>query len=115
MRAPVCAVPASVNVTQGTAAPVTAKISTTSAETAGSISRANLPAGMMPITATIVLFASGLLFASCRRRIAGIAMLTVGMVFLGMTGVAAIHRLEQTRRARLPEATRPPSPPGPAA
>jgi hypothetical protein len=85
MPAPVCAVPASVNVTQGTAAPITAKISTTAAGTAGSISQANLPSGMMPITATIVLFASGLLFAGCRRRIPAVAILMVGMLFLGMT------------------------------
>jgi hypothetical protein len=40
---------------------------------------------MMPVTATIVLFASGLLFAGCRRRIARVAILMVGMLFLGMT------------------------------
>jgi hypothetical protein len=82
--APVCTVPASVNVTQGTAAAVTVKVSTTAATTAGSISRVNLPRGVVPITWTMVLLGSGFLFAGYQRRpVLGIPMIAV--LLFGMT------------------------------
>ena len=82
--APVCTVPASVNVTQGTAAPVTAKISTTAAVTAGSIWPANFSPGVTAIQWTIVLLASGLLFAGYRRRKPALAIPMIAVAFLGM-------------------------------
>lgn len=82
--APVCTVPASVNVTVGTAAPVAVKVSTTAAGTAGSISQANPPRGMMPIRWTIVLLASGLLFVGYRRRIPTLAIPMIAVLFFGM-------------------------------
>ncbi len=84
--APVCTVPASVNVTQGTAAAATAKISTTAAGIAGSISRVNPPRGMTPIAWTIVLLASGLLFSVYRRRMPALAIPMVAVAFLAMPG-----------------------------
>jgi FG-GAP-like repeat len=66
--APACTVPASVNVAQGTAAPVTAQISTTVAVTAGSISPANFTPGRTAIQWAMVLLGSGLLFAGYRGR-----------------------------------------------
>jgi len=82
--APVCTVPASVNVTEGTAAAATVKISTTAPGTAGSISQANLPPGMMPIRWTIFLLASGLLFFGYRRRIPVLAMPMMAVFLLGL-------------------------------
>ena len=82
--APVCTVPASVDVTEGTLAAVTAKISTTAAGTAGSISHADLPPGMKPITWTIILLASGLLFVGYRRRMPALAIPMMAVVLLGM-------------------------------
>jgi len=82
--APVCTVPASVNVTQGTIAPVTAKISTTAAVTAGSISPANFTPGGTAIQWTIVLLASALLFAGYRRRKPALAIPMIALAFLGM-------------------------------
>ena len=84
--APVCTVPASVNVTEGTAAALTAKISTTAAGTAGSISRAEPPPGMLPISWTMVLLASGLLLIGYRRRVPA---LRIPMLALLLLGVAA--------------------------
>jgi len=84
MPAPVCTVPASVNVTVGTATPVAVKVSTTAGGTAGSISQANLPRGMMPISWTIVLLASGLLFVGYRRRIPALAIPMIAVLFFGM-------------------------------
>jgi hypothetical protein len=84
--APVCTVSASVNVPVGTAAPVVVEVSTTAPGTAGSISRANPPSGIMPITWTIILLASGLLCAGYRRRKPALATLTVVMAFLTMLG-----------------------------
>jgi hypothetical protein len=84
--APACTVPASVNVTQGTAAAATAKVSTTAPGTAGSMSQAIFPSGMMPITWTIVLLACGLLFAGYRRRIPALA---IPMIAVALLGVAA--------------------------
>jgi len=81
---PVCTVPASVNVTQGTAAPLTAKISTTAAVTAGSISPANFTPGGTAIQWTIVLLACGLLFAGYRRRKPALAIPMIAVAFLGM-------------------------------
>lgn len=84
--APICTVPASVNVTQGTAATVTAKISTSAAGTAGSISPANLPPEMMPISWTIVLLASGLLFAGYQRRMPALTNPMIAVVLFGLIG-----------------------------
>jgi hypothetical protein len=84
--APVCAVPASVNVTQGAAAPVTVKVSTTAAGTAGSISSANFPTGVMPVSWTMVLLASGLPFAGYRRRIRILGIPVIAVAFLAMPG-----------------------------
>jgi hypothetical protein len=81
--APVCTVPASVNVTEGTAAALTAKISTTAAGTAGSISRAELPPGMLPITWTMVLLASGLFLVGYRRRVPALTIPTIAVLLLG--------------------------------
>jgi len=85
MPAPVCTVPSSVNVTQGTEAAITAKVSTTAAGTAGTISRVNLPPGMMPIDWTIVLLAFSLLFDGYRRRMTALAIPMMAVVLLGMT------------------------------
>lgn len=85
-KEPVCGVPASVNVPLGTAAVVMVKVSTTAPRTAGSISRANLPSGMLPICLTIVLLASGLLCAGYRRQKPALATLMVAMAFLTMPG-----------------------------
>jgi len=80
---PLCTVPSSVNVTEGAAAAVTAKISTTAPGTAGSISQANLPPGMMPISWAIILLASGLSFFGYRRRVPALAIPIVALVLLG--------------------------------
>jgi FG-GAP-like repeat/Abnormal spindle-like microcephaly-assoc'd, ASPM-SPD-2-Hydin len=82
--APVCTVPASVNVTPGTAAPVTAKISTSAAGTAGSISSGNFSRGSTLLQWIIVLFASGLLFAGYRRRRPALAIPMIVVAFFGM-------------------------------
>jgi len=81
--APLCTVPSSVNVTEGTAAAATAKISTTAGGIAGSVSQAKLPPGMMPITGTIVLLASGLLLAGYRRRMPALVIPMIAVVLLG--------------------------------
>jgi hypothetical protein len=84
--APVCTVPASVNVTQGTAAAATAKISTTAAGSAGSISQADLPPpGRVAISGTIVLLASGLLLVGYRRRLPALVIPMIGVVLWGMS------------------------------
>ncbi|HXM63383.1 MAG TPA: FG-GAP-like repeat-containing protein [Terriglobales bacterium] len=83
--APVCTVPASVNVTEGTAVAVTAKIYTTAAAaTAGTVSQAKLPPGTMAITWATVLLASGLLFAGYRRRVPVLGIPMIAVVLLGM-------------------------------
>ncbi len=84
MPAPVCSVPASVNVTQGTAAAVTAKISTTAAGTAGSISQAKLPSGMMPIAATFFLLSACLLVVGYRRRMPALAVPITAVLLFGV-------------------------------
>jgi hypothetical protein len=85
--APVCTLPASVNVTQGAAAPVAVKVSTTASGTvAGSISSANFPTGVMPVSWTMVLLASGLLFAGYRRRIRILAVPLIAVTFLAVAG-----------------------------
>jgi hypothetical protein len=83
--APVCTVPALVNVTQGTAAPVTAKISTTPTGTAGSISHAKFTPGATAIQWMIVLLASSVLFAGYRRRKPLLAIPMIAVAFFGMT------------------------------
>ena len=81
--APVCAVPASVNVTQGAAAPLAVKVSTTASGTsAGLISSANFPTGVMPVSWAMVLLASCLLFAGYRRRIRILAVPVIAVAFL---------------------------------
>jgi hypothetical protein len=83
--APVCTVPASVSVSQDTAAATTAKISTTAASGAsGSISQANLPTGRMPIIWTIVVLALGLMFTGYRRRMPALAIPMIAVVLLGL-------------------------------
>jgi hypothetical protein len=83
--APVCTVPASVSVSQDTAAAMTAKISTTAASGAsGSISQANLPTGRMPIIWTIVVLALGLMFTGYRRRMPALAIPMIVVVLLGL-------------------------------
>ena len=82
--APVCSVPTSVNVTQGTAAPVVAKISTTAAVTAGSISPANFTPGGTAIQWTLALLASGLLFAGYRQRKPALAIPMIAVALFGM-------------------------------
>jgi hypothetical protein len=85
--APVCTLPASVNVTQGAAAPVAVKVSTTASGTsAGSISSTNFPTGVMPVSWTTVLLASGLLFAGYRRRIRILAVPLIAVAFLAIPG-----------------------------
>jgi hypothetical protein len=85
--APICTLPASVNVTQGAAAPVAVKVSTTASGTvAGSISSANFPTGVMPVSWTMVLLASGLLFAGYRRRIRILGIPLIAVAFLAMPG-----------------------------
>jgi hypothetical protein len=79
--APICTVPSSVNVTEGTAAAVTAKISTTPPGTAGSISQAKLPPG---ISGTIILLASGLLFFGYRRRMPILAIPMTAVLLFGL-------------------------------
>jgi hypothetical protein len=79
--APLCTVPSSVNVTEGTAAAVTAKISTTPPGTAGSISQAKLPPG---ISGTIILLASGLLFFGYRRRMPILAIPMTAVLLFGL-------------------------------
>jgi hypothetical protein len=83
--APLCTVPSSVNVTEGTAAAATAKISTTAPGTAGSISQAKLPPGMMPLRWTIILLASGLLFFGCRRKMPVLAIPMMAVLLLGLS------------------------------
>jgi hypothetical protein len=80
----VCTVPASVNVTPGTAAPVTAQISTTAAVTAGSISPVNFTPQGTTIQWTVVLLASGLLFAGYRWRKPTLAIPMIAVAFFGM-------------------------------
>ena len=65
---------------------MTAKVSTTAAGTAGSISSADFPSGMMPVRWTIVLLASGLLCLGYCRRIPALA---IPMVFVAFFGMAA--------------------------
>jgi hypothetical protein len=85
--APICTLPASVNVTQGAAAPVAVKVSTTASGTsAGSISSANFPAGVMPASWMMLLLASGLLFAGYRRRIRILGIPLIAVAFLAMPG-----------------------------
>lgn len=84
--APVCALPASVNVPPGMIAPLAVKVSTTAPVTAGSISSANFPTGGMPISWTMVLLASGLLFAGYRRRTRFLAVPVIALAFLAMPG-----------------------------
>jgi hypothetical protein len=87
MPAPICTLPASVNVTQGAAAPLAVKVSTTpSGSSAGSISFANFPTGVMPVSWTMVLLASGLLFAGYRRRIRILAVPVIAAAFLAVAG-----------------------------
>ena len=81
---PVCTVPASVNVTQGTAAPVTVQVSTTAAVTAGSISPVSFTPRGTPIQWTVVLLASGLLFAGYRRRKPALAIPMITVALFGM-------------------------------
>jgi len=82
--APVCTVPSSVNVTQGTAAPMTAQISTTAAATAASISPVNFPPQGTAIRWTVVILASGLLFAGYRWRKPTLAIPVIAVAFFGM-------------------------------
>jgi hypothetical protein len=84
--APICTLPASVDVTQGAAAPVAVKVSTTAAGTAGSISSANFPTGVMPVSWAMILLASGLLFAGYRRRIRILGIPLIAVAFLAMPG-----------------------------
>ena len=85
--APICTLLASVNVTQGAAAPVAVKVSTTASGTvAGSISSANFPTGVMPVSWAMLLLASGLLFAGYRRRIRILGIPLIAVAFLAMPG-----------------------------
>ena len=102
--APVCTVPASVNVTQGTDAAVTAKVATAGG-TAGSISSARLPNGMMPITWTTLLLASGLLFAGYRRRIPALALPMIAGVLLGMAACGGSSSSSSTNALGTPAGT----------
>ena len=103
--APNCTVPASVNVTQGTAAAVTAKVSTTAAGTSGSTSTATFPPGMPPITWTIVLLASGLLLVGSRRRIPALAIPMIAIVFFGMAACGGGGSSNQTATPGTPAGT----------
>jgi hypothetical protein len=94
--APVCTVPASVNVTQGTDAAVTAKISTSAAATAGSISSVNSPPGATAIQWTIVLLASSLLFAGYRRRKPALAIPMIAVFFFGLAACGGGSSSSQT-------------------
>jgi hypothetical protein len=102
--APICTVPASVSVTQGPAAAVTAKVSTTAAGTAGSISQATLPPGTTPITWTIVLLASGLLFTSY-RRIPVLAIPMIAVLFFGLSACGGGGSSTQTTTPGTPAGT----------
>lgn len=82
--APVCTVPASVKVTQGTVASVTAMISTTASVTAGSISGVDITPGAIPWT--IVLLGSGLLFSGYRRRKSALTFAVITVAFFTMVG-----------------------------
>lgn len=82
--APVCTVPASINVTPGTAARVTAKISTSAAGPAGSISSGNFTPGATAVEWIMVLLASGPLFAAYRRREPALAIPMIAVAFFGM-------------------------------
>lgn len=84
--APVFQVPASVNVTAGTVAPVTVTVSTTAPGTAGSISSGNVPPGSTLIIRMLALLASGLLFAGYRRRIQVLAVPLIAVAFLALPG-----------------------------
>ena len=102
--APVCTVPASFNVAQGTAAAVTVKVSTTAATTAGSISQVNLPQGMIPIAWTIVLLGSGLLFAVYRRR-PGLGIPMIAVLLFGITACGGGGSMSSTTTPGTPAGT----------
>jgi hypothetical protein len=104
MPAPVCTVPASVNVAQGTAAAVAVKVSTTAATTAGSILQVNLPRGMVPIAWTMVLLGSGLLFAVYQRR-PGLGIPMIAVLLFGMTACGGGGSMSTTTAPGTPAGT----------
>ena len=104
MPAPVCTVPASVNVAQGTAAAVAVKVSTTAATTAGSILQVNLPRGMVPIAWTMVMLGSGLLFAVYQRR-PGLGIPMIAVLLFGMTACGGGGSMSTTTTPGTPAGT----------
>jgi hypothetical protein len=84
--APLCQVPASVNVTAGTVAPVSVTVSTTAPMTAGSMSSGDFPSGGSFIPCALALLASSLLFAGCRRRIPAQTVALIAVAFLAIPG-----------------------------
>jgi hypothetical protein len=84
--APICSVPASVNVTQGAPARVAVKVSTPAPGTAGSISTANFTPGATAFQWTIVLLACGLVFAGYRLRKPALAISMVALFAMTACG-----------------------------
>jgi hypothetical protein len=84
--APTCSLPSLVNVTAGTAAPVTVTVATAAPGTAGMLSIASLPLGGRLVTWTLVLFASGLVFVGNRRRLPALATPMIVLAFISMAG-----------------------------
>jgi hypothetical protein len=84
--APLCQVPASVNVTAGTVAPVTVTVSTTAPVTAGSMSSGNFPSNLGFIPWTLALLASGLLLGGYERRMPAAAAAMIVVALLALPG-----------------------------
>jgi FG-GAP-like repeat/Abnormal spindle-like microcephaly-assoc'd, ASPM-SPD-2-Hydin len=84
--APVCQVPASVNVTAGTVAPVSVTVSTTAPMIAGAMASTNFPSGANSAGWTLAMLASGLLLAGYRRRMPALAVALIAVAFLALPG-----------------------------
>ncbi|MGB8583900.1 MAG: hypothetical protein WCD47_24010 [Candidatus Sulfotelmatobacter sp.] len=84
--APVCGVPASVNVTGSSAAPVTVTVSTTAAGSSSSGPFTFLPPTTWLIEWTLFLGALGLLFVGKRRRVLYLPLMVLVLLMPGCGG-----------------------------
>jgi hypothetical protein len=96
--APTCSLPSSVNVTAGTAAPVTVMVSTTVPMMTGGVSYRypGFPPEWRGLAWTLVLFAAGLLGMLNRRRLPVLAAPIVVLVFASLIGCGGGSSMSHT-------------------
>jgi hypothetical protein len=84
--APTCSLPASVNLTAGTAQTPAVTVGTTAPGAAAMLPSANSPQGPTLMVWIAILFASGLMFVSNRRRLGVLTASTIVVVLIAMAG-----------------------------